>query len=75
MKATDAKKNYEAIKSYISGMNMRVDDANVIKALNIISFCNTRIAECDKEIAEEAEEAKKAEEAKEEKAKEEAEAG
>lgn len=62
MKATKVKQDFEAIKSYISAMHMRVDDENITKARNIIAFLNTRIAECEQEIAKEA--AKEAEENK-----------
>jgi hypothetical protein len=62
MKATEVKKHFEVIKSYISAFHMRVDDENVTKARSLIAFCNERIIECNKEIAEE--EAKKAEETK-----------
>lgn len=54
MKATKVKQHFEAVKSYISAMHMRVDDDNFIKARNIIAFLNARIAECDQEMAEEA---------------------
>lgn len=64
MNATQAKKHFEVIKHYISGMQMRVDDENVVKARNLIAYCNERIAECAKEISEETakETAKEAEE-------------
>lgn len=64
MDITKVKQHFEAVKTYISAFQMRVDDDNVVKARNLIAFCNERIAECNKEIAEAA--AKEAEEAKQE---------
>lgn len=55
MKATEVKKHFETIKTYISAMRMRVDDENVVKAHNLLAYLNERIAECDREIAKEAE--------------------
>ncbi|MBR5786260.1 MAG: hypothetical protein IKY41_06175 [Clostridia bacterium] len=54
MKATKAKQHFEAIKSYISAMHMRVDDENVVKARSLIAYLNERIIECNEEIAKEA---------------------
>ena len=62
MKTAQAKQYFETIKTYISAMRMRVDDENVVKAHSLIAYLNERIAECDKEIAEE--KAKEAEETK-----------
>jgi hypothetical protein len=63
MKATKAKQHFEAIKSYISAMHMRVDDENVVKARSLIAYLNERIIECNEEMAKEAEETNKETEA------------
>ncbi len=52
MDISKVKQHFETIKTYISAFHMRVDDENVVKARNLIAFCNERIAECDREIAE-----------------------
>ena len=62
MKTATVKQHFETVKNYISAFHMRVDDENVVKARSLIAYCNERIIECNKEIAEQ--EAKKAEETK-----------
>lgn len=62
MDINKVKQHFETIKNYISAFHMRVDDENVTKARSLIAFCNERIIECNKEIAEQ--EARKAEETK-----------
>lgn len=54
MKTATVKKHFEVMKNYVSSMQMRVDDVNLSKARTLLMFLNERIAECDKEIAEEA---------------------
>ena len=53
MDITKVKQHFETIKNYISAFHMRIDDENVTKARILIAFCNERIIECNKEIAEE----------------------